>query len=467
MYVAKILLTEPETQLGYLLLQKLKQDYEVLAITNDVPLRPDEENVKWVQADLFSLREANQVLKDIDIGIYLVHSMTPNARLTQANFQDMDAMLADNFARASKRNGVKHIVYLSGLMPKHKILSKHLDSRRECEKILGSYGIPVTALRTGIIVGSNETSYSILENIVKRMPIIPLPKYAHNKTLPVAMEDVIDALNTIVNREADAHKIIDIGVKHHYTYKELFKITAQILKKKRIMFDMPIIPLWLSKFVISNIVPNDKATVYPLMDSLIHDMTRRPEHTEYPLSYGKLDLISSIMKTTSYQIKKVDLVKREAPKGVKSIQRFEIPTTYTMDDIALNYGRYLHAVTLSIVDSTIEEDCFTIRIPFLNIPIIVMAKDVEHSSPDRVLYYIKGGKLTNKKGIGNARLEFRRILDSNEVIIALQEFEPSLPWYVYKYTQALVHKIVMDLYRIYLNHWVNKHVETQTKTLDT
>ena len=59
--------------------------------------------------------------------------MMPNAKLTQANFEDMDALLADNFARA-KKQGVRHIVFMSGLIPNEDKLSAHLRSRLECEK---------------------------------------------------------------------------------------------------------------------------------------------------------------------------------------------------------------------------------------------------------------------------------------------------------------------------------------------
>ena len=49
--------------------------------------------------------------------------MMPNAKLTQANFEDMDALLADNFARAAKKQGVRHIVFMSGLIPNEDKLS--------------------------------------------------------------------------------------------------------------------------------------------------------------------------------------------------------------------------------------------------------------------------------------------------------------------------------------------------------
>jgi len=66
--------------------------------------------------------------------IYLVHSMLPSARLTQASFEDLDLICADNFARAAKRAGVEQIVYLGGLLPQTEELSPHLASRLEVDR---------------------------------------------------------------------------------------------------------------------------------------------------------------------------------------------------------------------------------------------------------------------------------------------------------------------------------------------
>lgn len=41
-------------------------------------------------------------MKNVDIAIYLVHSIIPSAKLTQASLEDIDEILADNFAKASR-----------------------------------------------------------------------------------------------------------------------------------------------------------------------------------------------------------------------------------------------------------------------------------------------------------------------------------------------------------------------------
>ena len=105
----------------------------------------------WVHCDLFSATDVENALQGCEQAIYLVHSMLPSSRLVQANFQDMDLLLADNFARAAKKAGLKQIIYLGGLLPEEKEkLSPHLASRLEVEKTLERIGIPVMTLAKSV-----------------------------------------------------------------------------------------------------------------------------------------------------------------------------------------------------------------------------------------------------------------------------------------------------------------------------
>ena len=189
--MGKVLLTGASGYIGGHLKEQLKENHEIIAISRHADSKEDEKNVTWKAADLFDLDEITEVMEGIDTAIYLVHSMMPSAKLTQANFEDMDALLADNFARAAKAQGVKHIVFMSGIIPNENNLSPHLRSRLECEKILGSYGIPVSTLRAGLIIGAKGSSYPILKRLVDRLPAMILPSWAYNMIAPVAIEDVI------------------------------------------------------------------------------------------------------------------------------------------------------------------------------------------------------------------------------------------------------------------------------------
>lgn len=450
----KILLTGASGYIGSHLMNKLKDNYEIIAISRNIENKSNEHNVTWKAADLFDLNEITEVMEDIDIAIYLVHSMMPSAKLTQASFEDMDALLADNFAKAASYNKVQHIVFMSGLIPNTSELSPHLRSRLECEQILGSYGVPVSTLRAGLIIGSKGSSYPILKKLVDRLPGLLLPKWAYNTTLPVAIDDVIDGLYKIVERNPNENESIDIGGPSHMTYKDLFKQTAEVLDKRLPTIDLPIIPIWLSKYWVKLISGVPKEMVYPLMDSLIHDMIRNDENIVKDISIGKIDYKESVRNALEEETKtqkKGKSSRKGDIKDVRAISRIVLPKDVNMIQLAESYANFLNRITLNVVNSDFNEDNFTISVPCLNKDLLLLSKDFKASNNERILYRIVGGDFALDSDGGNARLEFRRLPNSDACIIALQEYEPTLPWWVYKYTQAKVHKSVMNLFKFKIN----------------
>ena len=172
--------------IGRALSEKLAQDFRVVGLSRRAIAAEDGGPVdEWRQADLFSMSETEAALDGADLAIYLVHSMLPQDRLTQANFEDLDVLLADNFARASRSAGVRKIVYLGGLIPDVPDLSAHLKSRLETEDVLGAYGVPVVTLRAGLILGQAGSSSQILARLVQRLPAMLCPRWTRGESNPL------------------------------------------------------------------------------------------------------------------------------------------------------------------------------------------------------------------------------------------------------------------------------------------
>jgi nucleoside-diphosphate-sugar epimerase len=68
------------------------------------------ERIECRRADFFSLFSAEKPLEVCEVAFYLLHSMIPSSRMTQGSFEDFDFILADNFGRAARKMGVKHII---------------------------------------------------------------------------------------------------------------------------------------------------------------------------------------------------------------------------------------------------------------------------------------------------------------------------------------------------------------------
>lgn len=136
---------------GSQLLPQLASEFAVVGLARRT--QSNAGNIEWRACDLFSAGSTYEALRGIDVAIYLVHSMMPSSHLFQGNFHDTDLLLADNFAQACMKQGVKQIIYLGGLVPNTGFVSQHLESRQEVEGVLQASGIPVTCLRAGIRAG--------------------------------------------------------------------------------------------------------------------------------------------------------------------------------------------------------------------------------------------------------------------------------------------------------------------------
>ena len=91
---------------------------------------------------------------------------------------EKDAEAARSFGEAAAAAGLERLIYLGGLGQDGADLSAHLRSRRQVEHLLGSGGVPVTALRAAIIIGHGSISWEITRQLVAHLPAI-FPKWDH------------------------------------------------------------------------------------------------------------------------------------------------------------------------------------------------------------------------------------------------------------------------------------------------
>lgn len=90
----------------------------------------------------------------------------------------------------------------------------------------------------------------------------------------------------------------------------------------------------------------------------------------------------------------------------------------------------------------------------LKIPLLILTADRNLCQDDYVLYFVSGGVLASRHGI-QARFEFRECLKGNEVVVALRNFIPALPWQIYCLTQARIHSFVMARFQSFLAGFKN------------
>jgi uncharacterized protein YbjT (DUF2867 family) len=378
----------------------------------------------------------------VDVAVYLVHSMQPSARLTQARFDDVDLLLADNFGRAAAARGVRRIVYLGGLVPEDdRGLSPHLASRLEVEDGLAAHGVPVTAVRAGLVVGAGGSSLHILTRLVGRLPVMICPSWTGNPCQPIALEDVVAILAHCVDDAQTLGRVCEVGGPDVLSYREMMRETARVLQKRRLLLPVPIFSPGLSRLWVSLVTGSPKALVAPLIQSLRHPMVARDRWLQERMGLPGEPFAPALERALAAE------GLRKEPT-VRSIQRLPLPEGRDAAWVAREYLTWLPRFGRPMLRVERDGPVCNLGLRGRRRPLMQLTYAPERSSSSRALLLVTGGDLV-ATGDGSddppraPRLEFRTTPDGAHVLAAVQDFRPRLPWWIYVGTQAKLHAFVM------------------------
>lgn len=439
---------------GRALAARLKErGVSVAALSRGPKDHAPEPGVEWRHCDLFSLLQCEAALQGVDTAFYLVHSMLPSAHLTQARFQDLDLIMADNFARAAAKAGVKHIVYLGGLLPREDELSAHLESRLEVERALGARGVPVTALRAGIIIGAGGASFEMMTRLVRRLPVIPCPPWAERESQAVALADVLDLLVYSLDHPAPKSVSHDIGGPEVLTYCEMLRRLAAAMGLKRRFVEVPFNGLSFYRLFLALFTGAPRELVAPLLESVRHPLAARDR--SFQLAAGVPGLPFDEAAARALSAPRSELAPHTPPfvHNVRSVQRLEMPQGKDARWAAERYTEWLPRLFKTFIRAEIDEDRnvrLMLRFPRVCLLEHAFLRD-RSSDADRQVFYITGGLLAkqDRRSTRRARLEFR-VVSGRWLLVAVHDYRPTLPWRLYNLTQAVVHPWVVRGFGEYL-----------------
>jgi uncharacterized protein YbjT (DUF2867 family) len=428
---------------GQALIKELLTDEDIHIIALTRGDKKSSDRVTWIKCDLFSRKEILHALQGVDQLIYLVHSMEPSARLDQANFADYDLILADNFGRCAKLLNIKKVIYLGGIIPPDIEVSLHLESRLEVETVFKEYFDQYVFLRAGLIIGAAGSSYNILVNLVKNLPIMVCPSWTQNSTSPVHITYVTAMIKSCVKTRLLDGEIINLSSKDNITYFDLLRKTAEHLSKKRLFFRIRLPLITVSRFWVALFSGASRRLVYPLLESLKYPMLA---DNSVNIPTNNLTVSESLEKASKNTSQSRYIFNKSVhhESFVRSVQRGDLPKGLTAKDAADEYMKWLPKFLFPFIIVKVEDDWITFSLLYHKIKILIL-KRVNSASDDFQSFRIRGGLLALKRDKG--RLEFREVLNKSSLLISIHNFYPALPWYIYRYTQALCHLFVMNRFK--------------------
>ena len=160
-----------------------------------------------------------------DVAYYLVHLLADDSGALAARERGS----AGAFARECGRAGVGRMIYLGGLGDAG--ASEHLGSRQGSAEALRAEGPPLVYFRAGMVVGAGSESYVLLRSLIEKLPgnVILAPDWIHNRTQPIALEDVIHYLVQAATNDEAPGREFEIGGPDVMTYAEMLDEMSKAL----------------------------------------------------------------------------------------------------------------------------------------------------------------------------------------------------------------------------------------------
>lgn len=284
---------------GRLVPELLTRGYRVRAMVRGDPL---EYQKRWPQAEIAVADALNEraealekALEGVDTAFYLLHSLYLGPKV----FEAADIKAARHFREASQKQNVKRIIYLGGLGDIRSRLSRHLRSRMEVAEELKRGQVPVTILRAGIIIGSGSASYEIIQHLVRRLRLIPMPYWSKNKCQPISIRDVIRYLVGTLEVPQTAGGNFDIGGPDILTYQEMLAILSQTLREKRFFIPFPFLGIRVFSYLASLITPVPAPITQCLMEGLRNEVICQEQRIKEYLPFEPLSYREAVTRALS------------------------------------------------------------------------------------------------------------------------------------------------------------------------
>ncbi len=268
-----VLVTGANGYIGLRLMQALLDaGHEITAVVRDQRRFPranfgeDDGRLHIVEADFLDAATLGDLPRSIDAAYYLIHSMGSGG-----DFARKEELCAANFSDAAKTREWKRIIYLGGLAADEGPLSEHLSSRRRVEEVLGASGVPLTALRASIIVGSGSASFEIIRDLAEKLPVLVTPRWVHTHCQPIAIRNVLDYLTAVLQHPETAPGSYDIGGPEVMSYLDLIKGYCEVRGLKRVFIPTRLLSPRLSSGWLCLLTSTSFPLARSLVDSLTHE----------------------------------------------------------------------------------------------------------------------------------------------------------------------------------------------------
>jgi len=229
-------------------------------------------DVQICYGDVTNQASLEMALEDVEAIVGLVAIIRETK---QATFKGINFLGTKNLVQAAKKMRVKRLIYMSNLGAGPEQRFPLLYSKWLGEEEVRHSGIDFTIFRPSIMFGRGDGFVTVLADIIKRSPLVPVIGSGRTKFQLISVEDVATCLAKSLEDGGTVNQIITLGGPEHLAYEEIVDIIIETVKVRRLKLHIPV----------------------PMMQTIVLAMEKlllRPPVTSAQLAMLKRDNITSL-----------------------------------------------------------------------------------------------------------------------------------------------------------------------------
>jgi NADH dehydrogenase len=160
----------------------------------------------------------------------------------------------ENLVRAAQSGGVRRFIHMSAMGAQANPAFPYLNAKRGAEEAVRNSGLDWTIFRPSVIFGPGDGFVTVLANLIRKAPVIPVVGSGKSKFQPISVGEIAEAFRRAVDDPATIGQTYELGGGETYTYEGMLDLLAARLGKRRPKLHMPV-PLMKTIVALSSPLP--------------------------------------------------------------------------------------------------------------------------------------------------------------------------------------------------------------------
>jgi len=207
-----------------------------LVRTPEKGLRLKGRGIEFHAGDITDRESLQGALKGVDTVVHLVGIMEGSPE----DFKKVHVEGTKNLLEVALSSGIKTFFYQSALGASIKGDTSYEKTKAMAEELVKASGIPYIIFRPSLIIGKIDGFTKRLMEVIKSLPVVPVPGKGNSRFQPLFIDDWIKAFKIAVIERKERNRLYELGGPEHLEYNEIIKTMMEAMGVNKPLIHIPI-----------------------------------------------------------------------------------------------------------------------------------------------------------------------------------------------------------------------------------